>query len=73
MGEVPRSPGVMSWRKSSASADGDCLEVAQIQEYVWIRDSKNPSGLVLGCSPEGWAVFLGGVRGDEFAPNGESV
>ncbi|HEY2763029.1 MAG TPA: DUF397 domain-containing protein [Pseudonocardiaceae bacterium] len=68
MGEVPLPPGRMLWRKSRMSGTGNCLEVAVARERVWIRDSKSPSELVLGCTPAGWAAFLSGVQGDEFAP-----
>jgi hypothetical protein len=73
MGEVPLPPGRVLWRKSSMSGDGNCLEAAVGHEHVWIRDSKNPSGLILGCTQAGWTAFLGGVQGGEFAPCAGSV
>lgn len=36
------------WRKSRKSQDnGGCVEVADLREYVAVRDSKDPNGPVL--------------------------
>ena len=61
-------PAAASWQKSSASGDGNCVQVAHTDGYVWVRDSKNPPGPVLGLTLDGWAVFLIGVQRDEFRP-----
>lgn len=66
MVEVPVSPDRVSWRKSSLSADGDCIEFARTKEQVWVRDSKNPAGPALGFTHKGWSRFLIGVRRNEF-------
>ena len=58
-----------SWRKSSRSnhgAEGDCVEVAGLPDYVVVRDSKSPSGSTLAITRAGWRVFLGGIRAGEF-------
>lgn len=66
MGEVPLPPGALSWRKSSLSGEGDCLEFTRTREHVWVRDTKNPAGPTLGFTRTGWATFLIGVQCDEF-------
>lgn len=68
-GLVPVPPSARaSWQKSRLSndADGACVEIARTQETVWIRDSKDPLGSVLGFTREGWAAFIVGVQRREF-------
>jgi hypothetical protein len=75
MVEVPPPPAAASWRKSSASADGDpsCVQATGHNGLVWVRDSKNPGGLILGLSREQWTAFLGGVQRDELSDSGAPV
>ncbi|MGH3898007.1 MAG: DUF397 domain-containing protein [Pseudonocardiaceae bacterium] len=72
MVKVPPPPATASWQKSSASSPNtiDCAEVTRRQEHVWVRDSKNPLGPVLGFTREGWAAFVVGVQRDEFDRSG---
>jgi len=56
--EVPPTPTGASWQKSSASGGGACVEVAQVHKHVWVRDSKNPLGPILGFTREEWVAFL---------------
>lgn len=58
---------VIEWKKSSLSSDSyNCVEVAMLADLVLVRDSKNPTGEVLGFGPEAWDAFVAGVRGGEF-------
>ena len=66
MVDVPPPSTIVSWQKSSASASSGCVEVARSDEYVWVRDSKNRDGAVLGFTRAEWAAFLVGVRRGEF-------
>lgn len=50
------------WKKSSASAAGNCVEVAFLQGWVLIRDSVNPEGDTLRISRVAWNSFLAEVR-----------
>lgn len=56
----------LSWRKSTASAEGNCVEVAFLDSSVRVRDSKHPKGPVLSFSRAEWSAFLSGVHGREF-------
>ncbi|SBW28851.1 DUF397 domain-containing protein [Protofrankia symbiont of Coriaria ruscifolia] len=58
----------VGWRKSSYSngAGGMCVEIADIDDGVLVRDSKNPSGPVLTFTDGEWEAFLAGVRDGEF-------
>jgi hypothetical protein len=56
------------WRKSTASGQSACLEVAQATdgEAVLLRDSKHPDGPRLRLTPGEWRAFVAGVRAGEF-------
>lgn len=45
------------WRRSSKSAQGNCVEVA-FSELVLVRDSKDPDRSTLSFSPDCWNTFL---------------
>jgi predicted secreted Zn-dependent protease len=57
------------WRKSSASAQGNCVEVAAAGESILVRDTKNRAGAVLTFTPAEWQAFLTGVNAGEFTVN----
>ncbi|MFC8075160.1 DUF397 domain-containing protein [Streptomyces sp. NPDC057307] len=55
------------WFTSSYSNNGgDCVEVAAnlmaTRGIVPVRDSKNPTGPVLGFAPGSFAAFVAGVK-----------
>jgi hypothetical protein len=53
----------LMWKKSSASgANGACVEVAQEQRVVFVRDSKHPQGPVLAFPMTEWNVVISGIR-----------
>ena len=54
------------WRKSTASAQGNCVEVSFADESVLMRNSRNPEGPVLSFTHSEWEAFLTGVRNSEF-------
>jgi hypothetical protein len=55
------------WHKSSRSgAAGHCVEVAETPVTVYVRDSKDVAGPMLGFQAPEWAAFIEGVRGGEF-------
>lgn len=51
------------WRKSSYSGgdNGNCVEVALIDEAATVRDSKNRAGEALFFGGSAWRKFLGGM------------
>jgi hypothetical protein len=54
------------WRKSTRSGDnGNCVEARHVDGVVEVRESDQPA-VVLRTSPEKWAAFIAGVKGDEF-------
>jgi hypothetical protein len=59
--------GDACWRKSSASTQGQCVEVAFVEgDEVLVRDSKAPQGAVLRFNHAEWNAFLTGVRSGQF-------
>lgn len=50
-------PGML-WRKSSACAPTECVEVAFARERIFVRDSKNRERAVLEFTYEEWRTFL---------------
>jgi hypothetical protein len=55
------------WSKSSLSnPDGSCVELAALDGAVAVRDSRDPHGPALICSPAAFRRFLLGVKEGEF-------
>ena len=52
----------MRWRKSSASNQSNCVEVACDGESVMIRDSKDSGGPALSVPTESWQRFVDFVK-----------
>jgi hypothetical protein len=59
---TPDSESGIVWRKSTASADGSCVEVAFLGSEVLIRDSQHPQGPMLKVSIAAWIDFLAYAR-----------
>ena len=56
-----------AWFKSIRSAgNGNCVEVAFVEDAVGVRDSKDPQGGVLEFGAQAWASFLAEVRSGQF-------
>jgi hypothetical protein len=51
------------WRKSTrSSGNGQCVEVAHLDEVVAVRDSKHPDGPKLVFARQEWATFIAGLK-----------
>ncbi|GAA3288994.1 DUF397 domain-containing protein [Dactylosporangium vinaceum] len=61
---LARIESLVRWRKSSYSSDtANCVEFAVLPAIgIGVRDSKDPGGPVLACSPEAWRGFVAAVR-----------
>ena len=57
------------WRKStfSGSNGGNCVEVADHDGYLLVRDTKDHGrGPILRYTPVEWRAFVAGIRNGEF-------
>jgi hypothetical protein len=45
-----------------SSANGQCVEVARLDEVVAVRDSKNSDGPKLVLTRQEWATFITGLK-----------
>jgi hypothetical protein len=52
----------LHWRRSSHCEDRTCVEVAVDGDMVYVRDSKQQGGPVIGVSREAWRAFIEDVR-----------
>lgn len=52
----------VTWRKSSFSNSGNCVEVATQDRSVLIRDSRAPEKGILSVSSLAWQAFTQVVR-----------
>lgn len=56
--------GGAAWRKSSYSGTngGDCVEAADMNGRILVRDTTDRRGVVLSISPDEWSRFTGTLR-----------
>jgi Domain of unknown function (DUF397) len=55
--------GQLIWRKARRSMNhGDCVEVAAANKKIAVRDSKNPDGSWMICSPRCWQAFVEKIK-----------
>ena len=62
----PNSPDLASWRKSSFSLSGECIEAVSSRGTVFVRDSTDRDGPQLEFADGAWRNFLAGlvIQGD---------
>jgi len=54
------------WRKSQASGLNGCIEIGRRNEYVYVRDSKDPNKSCIRVTDVQWNDFIGQVRHGVF-------
>jgi len=52
----------VTWRKSSFSQGGDCVEMSYTSMHVFVRDSKNPDGNMLAFTRAEWSAFIEDIK-----------
>jgi hypothetical protein len=56
-----------AWFKSTrSSGNGNCVEVAIVDDTVGVRDSKDRSGPVLVFTASEWRAFVAGAKDGQF-------
>lgn len=61
-----RQADLPAWRKSSFCASGECVEVAEQNGMIVLRDSKEPDGGMLSCTSGEWQLFVHDIKAGEF-------
>jgi predicted secreted Zn-dependent protease len=56
----------LDWTKSSYSGNGACVETAQTEQSVLVRDSKKSGGPILSFALSSWEDFVAAVRAGEI-------
>jgi len=56
------------WRKASFCGSGECVEVAELNGMVVMRDSKDPHGPTLRYTTEEWRSFVRAIKAGKFDP-----
>ena len=56
----------IAWQRSSRCEGGTCVEVADLQTEIAIRDSKDPQGPILRFTRSEWIAFVQGIESGEL-------
>lgn len=74
MATQPNQGSPLIWHKSSASAGAsECVEVAQRESSVLVRDSAHPSGPTLAFTAGQWRGLVRRIKTDEPGPASQTV
>lgn len=57
---------LLTWRTASRCAGGECVEVAQRDGVMMLRDSTQPRGTVLHCTGAEWRSLVGSIKAGSF-------
>lgn len=64
---TPHDLGHARWRKSRQSgANGNCVEVANLNANIGMRDSKAPHEGHLTLTPQAWATLIAQVQAGRY-------
>ena len=55
-------PSALRWRKSSFSASGNCVEIADDKSAILVRDTKNRDRTILSFPCAAWEDFIGTIK-----------
>jgi uncharacterized protein DUF397 len=55
-----------AWRKASLCQSGECVEVAELNGMIVMRDSKDPSGHVLRYTAEEFRSLIRAIKAGEY-------
>jgi hypothetical protein len=64
-------PVSIDWQKSTRCASGTCVEVAEADGVILVRDGKRPEQSPLAFSRAEWTEFLDGIVAGEMGPDGQ--
>lgn len=68
MPSTQSEPCQLIWRKAQRSMNhGDCLEVAQANGKIFVRDTKNSDGPTLTYPASAWRNFLAEAKRGSIA------
>lgn len=59
-------PGGLVWRRSSKCDGGACVEVAELDAVIKIRDSTEPDSVPIEISRDVWQDFISWLRTGAF-------
>jgi hypothetical protein len=62
----PGRQSCAAWRKPSFCQSGECVEVAELNGMIVIRDSKDLRGRMLHYTMEEWQAFIRGIKAGEY-------
>jgi hypothetical protein len=55
-----------AWRKASGCAARECIEVAERDGVILLRDSTRPRGAVLQCTAAEWRSLIAVIKAGSF-------
>jgi hypothetical protein len=55
-----------SWRRASFCASNECVEVAQRNSMIILRDSTQPRGSMLRYAARDWGAFVRSIKSGKF-------
>ena len=56
----------LAWRRASFCASGECIEVAQRDDMISLRDSTQPHGRVLHYAARDWGSFVRTIKSGQL-------
>lgn len=56
----------MTWRKASYTVDNNCVELAETDDAILVRNSNQPDAGTLTITPTDLAAFVEGVKAGDY-------